>query len=241
MRGAPLVSVIIPVFNGGRFIGEAIKSARTQDHRAIEIIVSDDGSTDDSAQAAERSGADLIVSGPNEGPAAARNRALVVAKGSYLAFLDADDVMKPSKISRQLTLLDSRASLGLVLTGFETLVEEGAELPTLIRMQEQQKQGAGFAAMSALVRPEVFDRVGTFDVGYKVGSDTQWLWRVRQAGIEIGTIDEPLFIRRVHGANVTYQDTQVRGGLLRAAREHLNRVRSDERVHDEDSEPQVPG
>jgi glycosyltransferase involved in cell wall biosynthesis len=223
----PLVSVVIPIFNGERFIAAAIASARGQDHPAVEIIVSDDGSTDASFAEAERAGADRILQGPNGGPAAARNRALEVVRGEYVCFLDADDVMKPEKISRQVGFLEENASKGVVLTAFETFIEEGVEPPTIIRMQLEMQQGrTPFAAMSALVRREVFERVGNFDTGYRVGSDTEWLWRVKEAGIGIGQIDEPLFIRGVHGGNITYEDSAVRSGLLRAARAHLRRGRA---------------
>lgn len=241
MSDEPLVSVVIPVFNGDRFLDEAIASVRAQDHPSIEIIVSDDGSTDRSREVAEAAGADEIVGGPNRGPAAARNRGIEIARGDYIGFLDADDVMRPSKISRQLGYLLDEPSAGVVLTGFEPLIEEGVSPPLVVQMQMQQEQKSVLAAGSALARKEIFERIGRFNESYGLGEDTEWLWRVKQAGVAVGQISEPLFVRRLHGANLTYQDDGLRSGLLRAARDHLVRARSRSGRDDPLSDPGSPG
>ncbi len=97
--GKPLVSVIIPCFNGRRWLGEAIESAFAQTWDRIEVIVVDDGSTDDSLRVASSYGERVrLLDGPNGGPGAARNRGLDAAQGEWIQFLDADDVLLPRKI-----------------------------------------------------------------------------------------------------------------------------------------------
>jgi len=105
-REFPRISVIIPVFNGERFLGEAIKSALSQTLPPYEILVIDDGSTDGSAQLAESFGPPVrVIRQENRGEAAARNRGIDAAQGDWIAFLDCDDVWKPEKLALQAALL----------------------------------------------------------------------------------------------------------------------------------------
>src|SRR5262245_1301539 len=87
----PVVSVVIPCYNQARYLGEAIASARRQTHPDIEIIVVDDGSTDDTVQVAQGYDGVRVVSQPNKGQGAARNKGLEQATGAYIVFLDSDD------------------------------------------------------------------------------------------------------------------------------------------------------
>jgi len=95
-----LVSVIIPCYNQGRFLGDAIDSVLAQTHRNTEIIVVSDGSTDDTASVARRYGSRVrLIESANAGSSAARNRGLDCAKGQWIQLLDADDVMLPGKLA----------------------------------------------------------------------------------------------------------------------------------------------
>src|SRR5438874_1191114 len=111
----PDVSVIIPAYNCAAYIGPAIASALSQRDVAVEVIVVDDGSTDETWHVLERFGdAIRTLRQANAGPAAARNRGARSAAGAWLAFLDADDEWLPEKLARQLALVDERT--GLVYT-----------------------------------------------------------------------------------------------------------------------------
>ncbi|MEO6873551.1 MAG: glycosyltransferase family A protein [Opitutaceae bacterium] len=107
----PLVSILIPAYNAGPWLGDSIGSALAQTHPRCEIIVVDDGSTDQTlaiARAFEARGV-RVVTQANAGAAAARNRALTIAQGDYLQYLDADDLLSPGKIAAQLAVLAIRA------------------------------------------------------------------------------------------------------------------------------------
>jgi glycosyltransferase involved in cell wall biosynthesis len=107
----PLVSIIIPCFNAERWVGEAIRSALGQSHRPLEVIVIDDGSTDQSLEVIKSFGDKIRwETGPNRGGNAARNRGLALSSGKYLQFLDADDYLLPEKIARQVAFLESTAA-----------------------------------------------------------------------------------------------------------------------------------
>src|SRR2546426_7644091 len=98
----PLVSILIPAFNAEQYIGEAIESAEGQTWQRKEIIVVDDGSTDQTLSVARRfaSKAVTVITQPNEGASSARNKAFSVCQGDYIQWLDADDLLAPDKISR---------------------------------------------------------------------------------------------------------------------------------------------
>jgi len=170
------VSLVITTFNHGRVLADALDSAVAQTLRGVEIIVVDDGSTDDTpAVLARYSGRIRVVRQPNRGLAAARNAGLAAAHGSYVSFLDADDVMMPTKLAEQVAVLDRAPTVGwtycdvlieTVTTGAETRASEqfgyGARMlegwlfPELIR-------GNFIPAIAPLVRRTVLDAVGGFD------------------------------------------------------------------------------
>jgi len=105
------VSLIIATFNHARFLGAAIDSALAQTLGAVDVIVVDDGSTDDTpAVLARYAGRVRVLRQPNRGLAAARNAGLAAARGTYVAFLDADDVMAPTKLAAQLEVLERFAA-----------------------------------------------------------------------------------------------------------------------------------
>src|SRR4029078_4929566 len=97
----PLVSVIIPVFNGERFLGDALSSVQAQDYRPLEVLVADDGSTDASATLAESFAGVRCLRLEHAGVSRARDRGGAASNGEWLAFLDADDIWLPGKISAQ--------------------------------------------------------------------------------------------------------------------------------------------
>jgi glycosyltransferase involved in cell wall biosynthesis len=119
LSGNPLVSVILPVFNGAEFVGCALESVLLQTYRNLEIVVVNDGSTDQSEAilqaCAARDVRVRIITQSNAGVAGARNRAIAESTGEFIAPIDADDLWSPDKIARQLTcMLGAGEETGLV-------------------------------------------------------------------------------------------------------------------------------
>ena len=113
------VSVIIPAFNMGAFVGEAIESALTQTFADIEVIVVDDGSVDDTRTVSQRFEPRIRYAWqPNGGVNVARNHGIRLARGTAIAFLDADDVWLPRKLERQMAVLEVRPEVKLVGCGY---------------------------------------------------------------------------------------------------------------------------
>src|SRR5438876_12039612 len=114
---APLVSILIPAYNSERWIAETIKSALNQTWPRKEIIVVDDGSRDQTLATARRfaSKTVAVISQENQGASAARNKALQLCQGDYIQWLDADDLLAPDKIQRQMAVTkDSESKLRLI-------------------------------------------------------------------------------------------------------------------------------
>src|SRR5262249_80289 len=110
----PKVSVIIPTYNCARFIGEAVRSVLVQSFRDFELLVIDDGSTDNTEEVIQPYRRELIyLAGPNRGAAAARNAGLRIAQGDLIAFLDADDLWHRDKIKEQVALMDANPEIGV--------------------------------------------------------------------------------------------------------------------------------
>lgn len=207
MRGvnrASTVSVVIPTFNRVEVVGEAIESVLHQTHSSVEVIVVDDGSTDSTVDHLKQSyGADervLVIAAEHGGVSSTRNVGIEAATGEYLAFLDSDDLMRPTKLELQLAALEDR-DCDAVLTR-QCIEAGGAPLPDRIMRQAGYEDAVYH--MSILLRARDARAVGGFDVGIALGEDLDFAFRLALHGLTISAIDEQLVVRRYHGDNLSY-------------------------------------
>jgi len=183
-----LVSVIIPAYNAGRFIEAAVRSALAQTYAPIEVIVVDDGSTDDTAHIVERIAASdprvTLLSQANQGASAARNAGAAAARGQFFAFLDADDLWHPSKIERQMDVFrNGPPDLGLVYTWSRMIDVDGridghTGAKAFYRGRVIEKLLTyNFVSNGsvALIRRECFEQVGGFDTSI-IGNEDYHLY-----------------------------------------------------------------
>jgi glycosyltransferase involved in cell wall biosynthesis len=126
----PLASVVIPSYNHAHFLGDAILSVRRQTYTPIELIVIDDGSTDDTSDRARILGCDRIVRQPNAGLSAARNVGLAVARGEFVVFLDADDELLDTAVQAGIEALQRNADVDCVVAQCVLMDGDGVPLPT---------------------------------------------------------------------------------------------------------------
>jgi glycosyltransferase involved in cell wall biosynthesis len=165
MKESPLVSVIIPVYNYDRYLGEAIESVVSQTHQRLEPIVVDDGSSDQSGEVA-RSFADRGVRYCHQvhaGIGPARNKGVELAQGYFLAFLDADDCWPQEKIERQLRAFDSDPTLEMVF-GQAVQLQNGPEWESGVKGKKLSVAGMvpGMVPGTMLIKRAAFLRVGKF-------------------------------------------------------------------------------
>ena len=221
----PLVSVVIPVFNGERFLREAVQSVLHQEYSPVEIIVVDDGSTDGTANVARSLGETVrYLHQANQGPAAARNRGIEHAQGSLIAFADADDLWPPAKLELQLPYLIRDPRIDIVLGRIQqVLLSETVNGPT--RAEEFGEPGFSVNLGSAVIRKSVFERVGLFDETMRYSEDVDWFMRAREKGTAIVTIDDVTLFYRQHEQNMTRGKNTSELNVLKALKRSLDRRR----------------
>jgi glycosyltransferase involved in cell wall biosynthesis len=213
------LSVIIPVFNGERFLPEAVASVRRAG-LPIEIVIVDDGSTDETEAVANNLGDDVAyVRQENQGPAAARNRGLELARGKFVAFLDADDLWAGDHPKTALNYIE-RAEVDLVLGRTQCLVASGVDFAPSGKEFHSYQLGA------AICRRALLERIGPFDPNMRYGEDVDWFLRVRESGAAIATLPELTLYYRLHSGNQPGVYQNSRAGLLNAFHQSLQRRRA---------------
>jgi glycosyltransferase involved in cell wall biosynthesis len=214
----PLVSAIVPVYNGERYIDSALKSIIEQNYHPLEIIVVDDGSTDNTAEIVRSFKEVHYIYQPNQGPgpAAARNTGILAAKGEFIAFLDADDIWMPNKLRVQANYLRFNPDVGFVVGYRRIFLEEGTEKPPWYKGDIFEKEHLSFVASGLLIRRSSFDHIGLYDPNYRYGENAEWLTRAKDAGIKYAILPEALFIQRIHGQNLTYNLKEMRSDIIKA-------------------------
>jgi glycosyltransferase involved in cell wall biosynthesis len=221
------VSVVMPVFNGAASVASAVGSVQRQRGCELELLIHDDGSTDETAVvleqlAAEDPGIDVSV-GPNSGPAASRNWLLKRASGAYVAFLDHDDVWPDGRLARQLGRLDAAPAAPAVLGEtlmFEALDGNGAP----IRTARSRRVLAGLL-QAGLFRRSAITVAGPFDEGFRAGDDFDFLLRVIESSGPLEIEHEVAVWYRLHPGQWT-ADLELSGqGTARALAHSLRRRR----------------
>ena len=204
MSANPLVSCVMPVYNGETYLAEAIRSVLAQTYSPIEIIVVDDGSTDGSPLILAGFGRNVLtVQQRNAGPAAARNRGIAEANGEYIAFLDADDLWVPTKTAVQMRHFAETPDLGVSTSLMQNFwMEELRDEAERARDSEMARPQPG-PSQTLLARKETFDRAGLFDAAFNHRDTQDWIVRVREAGIRMDQLDQVLVRRRLHANNLS--------------------------------------
>lgn len=222
----PLVSVIIPMYNGARHLRAALESVFAQTYRPFEVIVVDDGSTDDSGLIAQSFADVRYIHQPNQGVAVARNHGIEAARGDFLAFLDQDDLWTTEKLKLQMGYLLSNPDLGYTLTQQQFFLDPGATLPAWFRKELFASVHTGWVLGSLVVRRTAFEKVGNFVTGYSAASDSDWFFRAKAAEIPMAVVPELLLLKRIHDANESGRAKEVLSELRKVVKTSLDRQRS---------------
>lgn len=222
MSSERAISVILAVYNGERFVAEAIDSILKQTLAPHEIVVVNDGSTDATA--------DIVRSYPkvryleanaNAGQAAALNWGVRCATGDYLAFLDADDVWMVDKLERQSRAFDAQPDLDLVYGWARERVQG---LPGALVRRDGAARPA-YLPSAMLIRRSAFERVGGFDTRWRLGSVVDWYARACEAQLRQHVVPHVVYERRIHGANVGLVRARDRSDYLHVVKAALDRRR----------------
>ncbi|SMB22408.1 Glycosyl transferase, family 2 [Sterolibacterium denitrificans] len=205
----PDISVIIPAYNAGRYLHGAIGSVLAQTRQASEIIVIDDGSSDDTARIAAGFLGVRLIETPHAGVSAARNAGLDAARGHYLAFLDADDLWLPTKLERQIAfLLDNPGASG-VFGHVQQFVSPELAKEQRDRYQANTAPMPGLLAGALFIKRDEFLAVGKFDEALAGGEFIDWMARAKRLGLSLPVLGDTLLLRRIHGNNSVLTGTEA--------------------------------
>lgn len=207
----PLISVVIPTYNYRRYVVEAVESVLAQTYRPLEVIVADDGSTDGTAEELARYGDQIRYTyQPNRGLPAARNLGIRAAAGQHLAFLDSDDLWAPTKIEKQVALIEKSPRVGVVYCdGCHVDLRTGVTQPLSVRPDGRgdlrrrllHRNCITGSASAVLVRRECFEKAGLFNEDLRSAEDWD-MWIRISRHYEFDFVPEPLITLRHHGGNM---------------------------------------
>ncbi len=215
--------MIIPVYNYERYLAEAIESVAAQTYPHIEIIVVDDGSTDGSAAVAEHYAESVrYFYQLNAGVAAALNRGVEMSHGSFLSFLDADDVWTPEKLERQMGAVnDPEIDIDMVFGHVEQFYS-----PELNRPSGSIGVMPGYSKGTLLVRRQSFARTGMFTKQFELGDFIEWYLRATEIGLKSIMLPQVVMRRRIHARNMGIRQRDHRADYLRILKASLDRRRA---------------
>jgi glycosyltransferase involved in cell wall biosynthesis len=223
-----LISCIIPVFNGERYLREALDSIFHQTYRPLEVIVADDGSTDGTAAVVASYGEQITyLRQPHAGPAAARNLGLSAARGEFVALLDADDLWHPEKLARQMARFQERPELDVCITHVQNFwIPELQEKAARLGNQTLLQPFPGYVAPAVLARRALFGSVGRFNPDLHHGDLKDWFIRVAEHRAIVEVLPDILVYRRLHETNMSHSKAALnREEHLQLVKASLNRRR----------------
>jgi len=227
LSGRAPVSVVVPLFNGERFLGAALQSVVDQTRPPEEIVVVDDGSTDTGPTVARSFPGVRVIRQSNAGTAAARNAGIAAARCELVAFLDQDDLWTSRKLELQVARMTASPELGYSLAAQCIFLQPGCPAPAWLRSEFLDRALPGLVPGTLVARTWAFGRVGLFDSRHGLADDLDWFLRAREAGIPAVTLDDVLLLRRVHEDNASAAPAAL-GNLVEAVRESLRRRREAE-------------
>lgn len=223
------LSVVIPAYNAARYVRESLESVLSQLPPDSEVILVDDGSTDDTVAIAESFGAPLrVIRAEHAGIGATMNRGMSEASGEWIASIDADDRWLPSKMALQSAALDADPSLDMVFGFVRQFVSPDVPDATRFAITGEPMPGLHRGAM--LIRRAAWERVGAMETDLTLGEFISWYARAIDAGLKSRMLPEVIYERRVHGNNTVIRERDAQNDYLRVVKATLDRRRARQRA-----------
>lgn len=221
MPNRPHVSVVIPVYNGDRFLAAAIQSVLDQNYEPLQLIVVDDGSTDCSAAVARQYPAVQLIQQRNRGLSAARNAGVRAARGALLGFLDADDLWTAGRLDAQICFLLANPMSEMVYGRTRQFLDPCCRIA--VHFTEFSDAPS---ASSLLIWRTAYDRVGDFDESIRVGQYLDWHGRAVLKNLALSFQEIVVQDRRIHDRNTGIVLSGARPEYASVLRAHLARKRT---------------
>jgi len=220
-----LVSVIIPVYNCEKYLGQAIESVLEQTYYPVEVIVVDDGSTDESADVARRFANVTYCFQPNQGIGAARNRGVDLAKGGFFGFLDADDIWVYNKLSYQMRAFEETPELDMVFGYTQQFLSPELDETAKAKLEHAGEIMPGYVAGTLLIKRDSFFRAGYFATNWRIGEFVDWYLKAMELELTSFIVPDVVMKRRIHNDNIGIRERDSRTDYVRILKASLDRRR----------------
>ena len=221
------IDVVMPCFNGARYVGAAIDSVLRQSQPPARVILIDDGSTDGSEAVIRAYGARVeYYRQTNAGPAAARNCGVLRSQAEFIAFLDADDLWNPDSLEIRLRHLAQHSETDGVFAALAQFLSPELALTLAASRQFDPAPVVARFPSTFLVRRHSFQRAGMFDASLRVGEMIEWIARAEATGLRLESLDHLVLMRRIHDANSLQRAGQSSADYLKSIKGVLARKRS---------------
>lgn len=198
-----LVSVIIPVYNGEKYLAEAIESVLAQTQKPDEMIVVDSESQDNTEKIARSYRQVYYIRDSGRGLANARNMGIDVCQGELIAFLDHDDRWTPNKLKVQIDHLINNPKIQYVNALVKLFLEPGCNLRPGYTRKSLNRVMVGRTPGTLVARKSLFDRIGRFSTDFVIGCDVEWFTRAKDNNIPMAIIPDVLLYKRLHNTNLS--------------------------------------
>lgn len=217
------ISVIIPAYNSAKYLSDAINSILQQTMKADEIIVVDDGSTDDTEAVLKKFKGNIrTVYQENAGTASARNRGLQMAQGDIIGFLDADDIWLKNKLELQLNLFQEYPEYETVIGLLKRIPISKTEEALKMKIEDGEH---ATSLGSSLIKKQVFEKIGNFDDEMRFCDDVDLFLRIQDYGIKVLGHNDVVQLYRRHDQNITLNIDRSFHDLLRVFKKTVDRRR----------------
>ena len=204
MNSEPKVSIIIPTYNQSQYLEEAMESVLNQTYQNIEIIIVDDGSTDNTSEVVKSFDNKIIyIPQKNKGASSARNAGIKKAQGQYVAFLDSDDMWIKNKLEKQIKFIQNNPEIGLLGTGCYQMVDINKMIYKKIFpakneiLQKDLIKYNPFIQSSVIIRKDIFNDIGLYDEKFKESEDYDLWLRIAQK-YKVANIQEALVTKKYY-------------------------------------------
>jgi len=219
----PLVSIIICVRNGERYLSEALQSVTKQTYDNRQIIIVDGQSTDNTANIAKSTAQVRYLWQHNSGIANAYNLGIEAAQGEYVAFLSHDDSWASNKLSTQIHHMLQHPDIQYCITKFKYFIEPGCTPPSGFKRELLYGEHVGRIMETLVAKRTLFSEIGLFDPTLSTGEDLDWYARANDHNVPMCIIPQVLLRKRVHADNLSLNNSTNNQNLLTALRRTITR------------------
>lgn len=205
----PLISVIIPTLNAGKFLAAALQSVFSQTYSHFEVIMIDGGSSDSTLDLAKSHPPIKIFQQESTGLASAWNEGIIKSKGDLIAFLDSDDIWPPTCLENHIVAFQENSHLQASLGRVEFFLDQVGITPPGFKLSLLEGSHVGNMPGCFVGRRDLFKKLGLFEARWKIASDLIWFDKLRNQEPNVLELKDVCLRKRVHSSNLSYTTAQT--------------------------------